>query len=148
MRASATGTVDFENIAVTDDDILGTWDDYHRQPTFSGGAWRFAACSSAASRPSSTLGGDTLPRPAAAATRTSSPASAMEPMRSWAREGGSSAPPGSSPRTSSCLTRRRLRQPRTIGGGEAGLDVLQLAQRSVGLQGFLREHPWSGSRAT
>ena len=24
---------------------------------------------------------------------------------------------------------------------KAGLDVLQLAQRSVGLQGFMREHP-------
>lgn len=29
----------------------------------------------------------------------------------------------------------------------AGLDVLQLAQRSVGLQGFLRGHPWNASRA-
>ncbi|BAQ49277.1 MULTISPECIES: acyl-CoA dehydrogenase family protein [Methylobacterium] len=43
MRASATGTVDFEGIAVTGDEMLGGWDDYHRQPVFSGGAWRFAA---------------------------------------------------------------------------------------------------------
>ena len=43
MRASATGTVAFDGIAVTDDEILGAWGDYHRQPIFSGGAWRFAA---------------------------------------------------------------------------------------------------------
>jgi alkylation response protein AidB-like acyl-CoA dehydrogenase len=43
MRASATGTVNFDDIPIGDDDIVGKGDDYHRQPTFSGGAWRFAA---------------------------------------------------------------------------------------------------------
>jgi alkylation response protein AidB-like acyl-CoA dehydrogenase len=43
MRASATGVVNFDGVAVSDDDIVGESDDYHRQPAFSGGAWRFAA---------------------------------------------------------------------------------------------------------
>jgi alkylation response protein AidB-like acyl-CoA dehydrogenase len=43
MRASATGTVDLGGIHLNDDEIIGGEDDYHRQPTFSAGAWRFAA---------------------------------------------------------------------------------------------------------
>jgi alkylation response protein AidB-like acyl-CoA dehydrogenase len=43
MKASATGAVDFTGIALTSDEILGSEGDYEREPTFSGGAWRFAA---------------------------------------------------------------------------------------------------------
>lgn len=43
MRASATGTLDFTGLAVLSDAVIGGPDDYHRQPYFSGGAWRFAA---------------------------------------------------------------------------------------------------------
>jgi len=43
MRASATGAVTFDGIQINEEDILGEGDDYHRQPIFSGGAWRFAA---------------------------------------------------------------------------------------------------------
>jgi len=43
MRASATGVVDFSGIAVEPIEIVGSDGDYERQPTFSGGAWRFAA---------------------------------------------------------------------------------------------------------
>jgi alkylation response protein AidB-like acyl-CoA dehydrogenase len=43
MRGSATGIVDFDGVTVSDQDVVGESDDYHRQPAFSGGAWRFAA---------------------------------------------------------------------------------------------------------
>jgi alkylation response protein AidB-like acyl-CoA dehydrogenase len=43
MRASATGAVNFDDVPVSEEDVVGGRDDYHRQPAFSGGAWRFAA---------------------------------------------------------------------------------------------------------
>jgi alkylation response protein AidB-like acyl-CoA dehydrogenase len=43
MRATATGTVDFTGMAVGKAEQIGEVGDYMRQPTFSGGAWRFCA---------------------------------------------------------------------------------------------------------
>ncbi len=43
MRASATGTLDFNGLALLPDAVLGNPDDYFRQPVFSSGAWRFTA---------------------------------------------------------------------------------------------------------
>ena len=43
MRASATGSYDFSGLTVSANDIIGGEGDYHREPTFSAGAWRFAA---------------------------------------------------------------------------------------------------------
>ena len=43
MRATATGTVDFTGMAVSEGERVGEVGDYMRQPTFSGGAWRFCA---------------------------------------------------------------------------------------------------------
>ncbi len=43
MEASASFAVDFEGLYVSQEDLLGEPDDYHRQPHFSGGAIRFAA---------------------------------------------------------------------------------------------------------
>ena len=43
MRASATGSYDFSGLAVSANDIIGSEGDYHREPSFSAGAWRFAA---------------------------------------------------------------------------------------------------------
>jgi alkylation response protein AidB-like acyl-CoA dehydrogenase len=43
MRATATGTVDFSGMVVGEGERIGEVGDYMRQPTFSGGAWRFCA---------------------------------------------------------------------------------------------------------
>lgn len=142
MRASATGTVDFKDIAVTEDEILGTWDDYHRQPTFSGGAWRFAAVQ---------LGGieavfDAWRGHLAALGRGCDPhqlarlgegAIAVEGARHWVERAARIVYEDDlvPERIVAFVNLARLAVER------AGLDVLQLAQRSVGLQGFLREHP-------
>ncbi|MCJ2071216.1 acyl-CoA dehydrogenase family protein [Methylobacterium sp. J-030] len=142
MRASATGTVDFEDIAVTADGILGGWDDYHRQPVFSGGAWRFTAVQ---------LGGveavfDAWRGHLAATGRGDDPhqlarlgegAIAVAGARLWVE------------RAARVVSEDDLAPERIVAFvnlarlavEKAGLDVLQLAQRSVGLQGFLREHP-------
>lgn len=142
MRASATGTVDFGDLAVADDGILGTWNDYHHQPTFSGGAWRFAAVQ---------LGGieavfDVWRGHLAATGRDGDPhqlarlgegAIAVEGARGWVeRAARVVAEDDLAPdRVVAFVNLARLAVER------AGLHVLQLAQRSVGLQGFLRAHP-------
>ena len=43
MRATATGTVDFTGIPVSDHEIVGKPDDYMTSPLFRGGAWRVIA---------------------------------------------------------------------------------------------------------
>ena len=142
MRASATGTVDLDDISVGPDETLGVWDDYHRQPTFSGGAWRFAAVQ---------LGGieavfDAWRGHLRATGRGADPhqrarlgegAIAVEGARLWVERAaravaGAELPPE---RLVAFVNLTRL------AVEKAGLDVLQLAQRSVGLQGFLRPHP-------
>jgi len=142
MRASATGTLDFAGIAVAAEDILGDSDDYFRQPDFSGGAWRFAAVQ---------LGGiesvfDVWRRHLAATGRGGDPhqlarlgegAIAVEGARLWVERAAETVSEGVLPpeRIVAFVNLARLAVER------AGLDVLQLAQRSVGLQGFLRPHP-------
>jgi len=142
MRASATGTVDFTGLAYEADAILGQPDDYFRQPAFSGGAWRFAAVQ---------LGGieavfdawrghlDRLDRggdPHQLA-RLGEGVIAVEGARLWVERGAKVASEAALPpeRVVAYINLVRLAVER------AGLDVLQLAQRSVGLQGFLRGHP-------
>ncbi|AWN36219.1 acyl-CoA dehydrogenase family protein [Methylobacterium radiodurans] len=142
MRASATGTLDFDGLVVPEDAVLGSPDDYHRQPDFSGGAWRFTAVQ---------LGGIEAVFDAWRAhlvrhgrgsdlhqlARLGEGAIAVETARLWV-EGAAKAmsastlPPG---RVVAYVNLTRLAVER------AGLDVLRLAQRSVGLQGFLRGHP-------
>ncbi|GJD50244.1 Acyl-CoA dehydrogenase, short-chain specific [Methylobacterium crusticola] len=142
MRASATGTVDFTGLALPGDAVLGGPDDYHRQPLFSGGAWRFAAVQ---------LGGieavfDAWRAHLARTGRGDDPhqlarlgegALALEGARHFVA------------RAAECVAAEALAPARLVAFvnlarlavEQAGLDVLRLAQRSVGLQGFLREHP-------
>lgn len=142
MRASATGTLDFTGLTVDANALLGGPDDYHRQPCFSGGAWRFTAVQ---------LGGieavfDTWRRHIKDAGRGADPhqlarlgegAIAVETARQWVERAAliASEDTLTSDRIIAFVNLARLAVER------AGLDVLQLAQRSVGLQGFLRNHP-------
>ena len=142
MRASATGTLDFSGIEIPPHAVLGAPDDYHAQPHFSGGAWRFAAVQ---------LGGieavfDACRAHLQAAARGSDPhqlarlgeaAIAIETARLWVVRAAEivseeAAEPG---QIVAYVNLARLAVER------AGLDVLERAQRSVGLQGFLRTHP-------
>ncbi|KAB1070217.1 acyl-CoA dehydrogenase family protein [Methylobacterium planeticum] len=142
MRASATGALDFTGLRVGPETILGEPDDYHRQPHFSGGAWRFAAVQ---------LGGIDAVLDAwrghLAATgrgvdahqlaRLGEGALAAETAQLWVS------------RAAEIVAEDRLAPDAVVAYvnlarlavERAGLEVLQLAQRSVGLQGFLRDHP-------
>ena len=142
MCASATGTLDFTGITVPTDAILGDAGDYHRQPHFSGGAWRFAAVQ---------LGGieavfDAWRGHLANTGRGCDPhqlarlgegAIAVEGARLWVKQTARTVSEEVLPpeRIVAFVNLARLAVER------AGLDVLQLAQRSVGLQGFLCGHP-------
>ena len=142
MRASATGTVDFTGLAVGADAVLGGPDDYHRQPDFSGGAWRFTAVQlggieavfDAWRGHLARLGRGADPHQLA---RLGEGAIAVEGARHWVARGAAAASEGALPpeRVVALVNLARLAVER------AGLDVLELAHRSVGLQGFLRGHP-------
>jgi alkylation response protein AidB-like acyl-CoA dehydrogenase len=144
MRASATGAVDFTDVEIDPIEIVGGEGDYERQPWFSAGAWRFAAVH---------LGGmeklfDLLRRHLQETNRGKDPhqaarlgqaAMAVETARLWVAQAASSteAPLGSSApeQLVAYVNLARL-------AVEAGaLDLMQLVQRSVGLQAFMRPNP-------
>ncbi|EKE43077.1 Acyl-CoA dehydrogenase [Oceaniovalibus guishaninsula JLT2003] len=50
MRATASGRCDLEGVAIGADDLLGAPGDYHREPHFQGGVWRYAAVQMGAMR--------------------------------------------------------------------------------------------------
>ncbi|MET7243901.1 acyl-CoA dehydrogenase family protein [Methylobacterium sp. EM32] len=140
MRASATGTVDLTGLAP--EAVLGGPDDYHRQPHFSGGAWRFAAVQLGGIEAvfeawrghlARTGRGDDSHQLA----RLGEGAIALEGARLFVS------------RAAALVSEEALAVERVVAFVDltrlaverAGLEVLGLAQRSVGLQGFLRGHP-------
>jgi alkylation response protein AidB-like acyl-CoA dehydrogenase len=144
MRASATGAVDFTGVEIQPIEIVGRDGDYERQPWFSAGAWRFAAVQ---------LGGmerlfDLLRRHLQETNRGQDPhqaarlgaaAMAIETARLWVAQAatitgarlGSKAPE----QLVAYVNLARL------AVETAALDLMQLAQRSVGLQAFMRPNP-------
>ncbi|QIJ77797.1 acyl-CoA dehydrogenase [Methylobacterium sp. NI91] len=147
MRASATGTVDFSGLALGDDqlgdgEVIGAPDDYGRQPFFFAGAWRFLAVQ---------LGGieaviETHRAHLAATGRADDPHQqarfgqamvAAETIRLLVARAAriAAAEAGSPERVIAYVNLARA------AVEQAGLDVIALAQRSIGLAGFLESHP-------
>jgi alkylation response protein AidB-like acyl-CoA dehydrogenase len=142
MRASATGTVDFDGVHLEAGEIVGAADDYHRQPRFSGGAWRFLAVQLGAVRElhdllrkhlvASKRGGD--PHQAA---RFGQAAIAAETARLWVERASiiAESEDGDPAAAVAYVNLARLAVER------AALDVLEIVHRSVGLSAFMRPHP-------
>jgi alkylation response protein AidB-like acyl-CoA dehydrogenase len=144
MRASATGAVDFTGVEIQRIEIVGREGDYERQPWFSAGAWRFAAVH---------LGGmerlfDLLRRHLQETNRGQDPhqaarlagaAMAIETARLWVAQAATitGAPLGSRPPEQLVAYVNLAR----LAVEAAALDLMQLVQRSVGLQAFLRPNP-------
>lgn len=142
MRASVSGTFDFTGVEIRPTDVLGGPGDYERQPDFSAGAWRFAAVH---------LGGLEAVAEAALAhlrrtgrgddphqrARVGQIAAAAETAALWmARAAERTAQADADPESAMAYVNlARLAVER------AALDVLELAQRSVGVQAFVRPHP-------
>ncbi len=142
MRATATGTVDLTGLGSSDGAVIGAPDDYFRQPFFFAGAWRFLAVQ---------LGGmeavvETFRTHMRTTGRGGDPHQqarfgrsliALESCRLLvAQAAETAAAEALSPdRVVACVNLARA------AVDQAGLDVLTLAQRSVGLAGFLDDHP-------
>ncbi len=141
MRASATGAVDFTDLPVEADDIIGADGDYERQPYFSAGAWRFCAVHQGGMETLFELlrqhlnrtgrGGD--PHQAA---RLGEAGMEVESARLWIEQAARMAEgPAPGERTVAYVNLARLAVER------AGLNLMELVQRSVGLQSFMRPSP-------
>jgi alkylation response protein AidB-like acyl-CoA dehydrogenase len=144
MRASATGAVDFSGLRIDPIDILGEDGDYERQPYFSGGAWRFCAVQLGgmdmlldllrAHLSRTGRGGD--PHQAA---RLGDAGIAVETARLWVERAARMAEEAEQiqepERIVAYVNLTRLAVER------AGLCLLELVHRSVGLQSFMRPNP-------
>ena len=144
MRASATGAVDFTGVRVEPVEIVGGDGDYERQPWFSAGAWRFAAVH---------LGGmerllDLLRRHLQETKRGQDPhqaarlgraAMATETARLWVAHAATmTEPPPGARAPDQLVAYVNLAR---LAVEAAALDLMQLVQRSVGLQAFIRPNP-------
>lgn len=142
MRATATGTVDFSGLRVDADAVVGEPDDYLRQPFFSCGAWRFLAVQSGgiaavfeahrAHLVATGRGSDPHQR-----ARLGEAATRVETARLFVARAAEAAAAASADPVAAIAYVNLAR-----GAVErAGLDVIELAHRSVGLPGFLEAHP-------
>ena len=142
MRASASGAVDFSGLPIGDDDIIGDPDDFHRQPLFSAGAWRFAAVQTGGIGAVFDAAREHLRMTRRAEdphqrARMGQAALAVLSARQWVLEAARLADDNdihADARVAHVNLARSAVE-------RAGLDVLELAQRSVGLAGFSRKHP-------
>lgn len=146
MRASASGSFRFDGLVVQPEDILGGPGDYHRQPFFSAGAWRFCAVQlggierlvDEARGVLRARGRDGDPHQLA---RMGEAAIAAETARLWVEhaaalaEADDAGTPGAGERAVAYVDLARCAVER------AGLEVMQLVQRSIGLSAFLRTSP-------
>lgn len=141
MRASATGAVDFTGLRVEPSDLIGQPGDYLLQPDFSARAWRFAAvhCGGAGAVLGALrehlrrTGRGAHPNQAA---RLGQAAIAAETARLWVEAAAARAEaPGAGADAVAHAGLARLAVER------AALDVLELAQRYIGLQAFMRPNP-------
>jgi alkylation response protein AidB-like acyl-CoA dehydrogenase len=144
MRASATGVVDFTGVEIKPIEIVGRDGDYERQPWFSAGAWRFAAVH---------LGGmerlfDLFRRHLHQTKRGQDPhqaarlgaaAMAVETARLWVAQAASTGEAPSAARAPEQLI--AYVNLARLAVEAAALELMQLVQRSVGLQAFLRPNP-------
>ncbi len=142
MRATATGRVDFGGLTMRDAVAVGAVDDYLRPPFFLAGAWRFLAVqlggieavaeAHRAHLAATRRGGDPHQQ-----ARLGRALIAVETCRLLVAR-------------ASALAVAETEDPERIVAyvnlaraavEQAGLDVLALAQRSVGLAGFHEDHP-------
>ena len=145
MRASATGAVDFSGIMVEPSEIVGGAGDYDRQPAFSGGAWRFAAVHLGGMERLLDLLREHLRRTGRGgdphqAARLGQAAMATETGRLWVERAAEIADEALGSARSSDQVVAYVNLAR-LAVERAGLDLMQLVQRSVGLQGFMRPNP-------
>ncbi len=141
MRATASGDFDASGLAITQDALLGDPGDYHREPHFQGGVWRYAAAQ---------LGGlealvEAMRTELAARGRLSDPhqaarfarsAMACETARLWVREAALTVEaPGASAESAARSILARLAVER------AASETMVEVDRALGAASHFVDHP-------
>lgn len=142
MRATATGTVKLDGVVVEPGQVFGADQDYHRQPVFSGGAWRFVAAQLGAAGALADLMKQNLVDARRDAdphqrARLAEAVMRVETGRLWTQAAARMADdPAATPAdVVSYVGMARLVVE------EVATDVIQLAQRSIGLRALHQDHP-------
>ena len=142
MRATATGTVDFDGIVVTEDEIVGKPGDYLRAPYFRGGAWRVLAVQlggleAILDHYRLQLGGSPHRDHPMQLARFGEAEIAYETARLWVRQ-ASIVAEGSFDDANAVDAYVDLARNAFEG---AALRLIALAQKAIGLKAFLRPNP-------
>ena len=146
MRGAVTGRCDFTGISVAPEQVIGAPGDYLWQPEFSAGAWRgIAVALGGIDRLLDLLRGQLAERGRAEnphqAVRIGEALIARETAAMWARRAALLAEgdhPELGPGPGDVAGTVNLAR---IACEQAGLAVIGLVQRSLGLQGFLQTNP-------
>lgn len=142
MRASATGSIDLDGIDPAECLRLGGPDDYMAQPDFSGGAWRFLAAhlggiEAIAEELRQHLIRTGRERDPHQSARFGEALTAAETARLWVRQACLVVESGEAE-----ADRAVAHVDLARGAVErAALQVMELTQRSIGLQAFMASHP-------
>jgi len=141
MRASITLPVSYHHATLKWDDVIGHDNDYHREPLFTTGAWRFLAAQLGAgerlvelmARALLAAGRDGDPHQRA---RVAEAAIAVASAVQWV-DSARTAADGRVP----CEEATHVARMARVAVERHLLDVIELVQRSVGLAAFRRDHP-------
>jgi alkylation response protein AidB-like acyl-CoA dehydrogenase len=142
MRAARTGSCDFTGIELGAEALIGAPGDYLRQPEFSAGAWRgIAVALGGIDRLVSLLRNQLRQRgrhhnPHQLA-RIGEALIARETAAMWAARAATAAESGTDDPGDVAAIVGLAR----IAAEQAGLDVIRLVQRGLGLAGFLQDNP-------
>jgi alkylation response protein AidB-like acyl-CoA dehydrogenase len=141
MRASMTRSVKFDG-AIKSSQVFGKADDYHSQPQFSGGSWRFLAAQLGAGEALVELMRVELVRRGRTTdshqrARMAHCATALETARKWILDTAYLASAKKPPveRVIQHANAARVVVERSL------LDVMEIVQRGIGLQLLSRDHP-------
>ncbi|MCP9236516.1 acyl-CoA dehydrogenase family protein [Lewinella sp. JB7] len=148
MRNSVSFKLDFTGIQLSDDDLLGGPGDYSRQPSFSGGAIRFAAVQLGGAAAILQATRDHLQKTgrtdnAHQRTRVGQMAIALRSGELWLRHAGQIT---DDPAADPSLIIHTANMTRTAVADQCS-TILQLAEKSLGAAGFLHPHPFARLRA-
>ena len=141
MRASVTLPIHYHHAPVAPSEIIGSDNDYHREPIFTAGAWRFLAAQLGAGERLGLLATQSLIRAGRQAdphqrSRLADIAIALESATLWverARLAADGEPTGHEP--SHVVRMARLAVEQQL------MAVMQLVHRAIGLSAFRRDNP-------
>ncbi len=149
MARSLSGRYSFDGTSLTGDDLVGNPGDYRREPHFVGGIWRCAAAQVGAIKAVVTIMRDTLAERAHDAhplqkQRLGRAAIQARTARLWVHDAAGRVEAAASSKDAEAIREATaLAAYARLVTEEAGLAVIETAQKAIGLSGFHRAHPLS-----